>query len=720
MITTQDRQHVFSMQEYLLNEAESRIIESADEYFLAGFLSGTDLSIPERHASAIANYLRHCPLRPYQGELLYPANGSIWNFAQPLTCWHHYVAMDIVINAAVAEEHLRQASTEDERLAWEKAARFCRNYPRGGGWTHSIINFGRLLAEGLDAYAERIQRNLAVATRADQQELYRALLVVVEAIDVYRERVAAYLAGLTFTDPAQEHNRQRLAAAYASRLPFHPAQGFYEAMVATTFLYAIDGSDDLGRFDQFMWPYYREDIAAGKITRTEARELIATLWSYVDACDGWNTTLAGSTTAGQESSNDLTILCLEAAHGRRRPNLAIRLREDTPDEVWDAVIDTLATGSGLPALYSEENYLRAIDRAQLNLPDADARNYAFGGCTELMIHGCSNVGSLDGDFSVIKALDNCLPRLLPSCATFAELMSTFKQELRAGIAELTERINAYQETRAAFHPQLIRTLFIDDCIDRGKNYQNGGARYNWSIINIVGLSNTIDALAAVSKAVYKDGQFSTEELLAALHADFAGFEEIQRYLQQCPRFGNDDPTVDTLAHDLSDFIYREFKRYAPWRGGRYLCGTLMFTTYGWFGHPVGATPDGRQAGTPVADSAGPVQGRDRSGPTAMLRSVTALQQQDAPGTLVVNIRLARELFTTPAGRQQLKALIRSYFHLGGMQLQVNVVDQVVLRDAIAHPERHGDLIVRVGGYSEYFNALEEKVKIAMLERTEHC
>jgi len=704
---------------WALTPDEARALEAHGQYFASGFLCGDRLSIPMRHARGIANYLDKCDLPPYEGELLYPTERSIWAAAGPQLFWHHYVALDLTFDPSLAAQKAAAAADPVERRAFEKAQRFCETYPRGGGYTHSIINFGRALREGLDGYEARVRRHLAAADDPDKQELYCALLIVLAAIDRYRERIADHLVSCSFSDPTRESNRRSLADAYHSRLPMRPAQGFFEAMVSTIFLYALDGSDDLGRFDQFMWPYYRDDLAAGQVRRDEALELIRTLWRYVDHCCGWNVALAGSTREGQEASNELTVLCLEAGRGMRRPNLAIRLRRDTSPAVWDAVIDTLAVGGGLPALYCEENYLRALDLAQLNLSDEDQRDFAFGGCTEIMIHGCSSVGSLDGDFSVIKTLEDSLHRHLPTSATFDDFFAAFEADLRAGIAELTAAVNRNQEVRATYHPQLIRTLLIDDCVDRGKSYYNGGARCNWSVVNIVGLSNAIDSLMAVRKAVYDDRRVGAGDLLAALRANFEGHETVRRYLQQCPRFGNDDPEVNALANHLSGVVYREFKRYAPWRGGKFLCGTLMFVTYGWFGRPVGATPDGRLAGTPVADSAGPVQGRDTRGPTAMLRSVASLQQAQAPGTLVVNIRLSKELFATSEGRAKLQSLIRGYFDLGGMQLQVNVVDQEVLRDAIAHPERHGDLIVRVGGYSEYFNALDDDLKRTILERVEH-
>jgi formate C-acetyltransferase len=309
---------------------------------------------------------------------------------------------------------------------------------------------------------------------------------------------------------------------------------------------------------------------------------------------------------------------------------------------------------------------------------------------------------------------------LPDAGDFDDLYSKFKKKMVQEIYNLTQIICEGQEMRSKYHPQLIRTLLIDDCIDRGRNYYNGGARYNWSVVNVVGLSNAIDSLIATKHAVFTDAQLTAQEMVDALKSDFAGKDDLRTYLASQPKYGNDDEEVNDLTRELSAFIYKEFKRYAPWRGGKFICGTLMFTTYAWYGEPVGATPDGRRAGTPVADSAGPVQGRDRNGPTAMIHAVTSLSQVDAPGTLVVNIRIGAGMFDSVDGREKVKSLLKSYFEMGGMQIQVNVVDQKVLEDALAHPELHQDLVIRMGGYSEYWSNLTKELRVSVLERTEHA
>lgn len=705
--------------EWALDDNEAAILESKGQYYAAGFLRGSRVSPSMRFSRAIENHLRRCTLHPYDGEALYPAKGSIWFSPDPpQVLWNFYV--DLGRNPSIADQYIMNAPSPEERCAFEKARLCCDSYPVGGGYTHSIPNYGRVLAEGLDSYKDRILTHLTNTDDPHKIDMYKSLLVLIDAIDIFRIRIVDFLDGHRFDDSAKESNRKRLAEAYRGGLPMRPADGIYEAMVSTIFIYALDGPDNLGRFDQYMRPYYERDIANGRITRVEAKELINALWKYTDDCSAWNTALGGTTRDGKEASSDLTVLCLEAAEGKRRPNLALRLREDTPDVVWDAAINTISTGTGLPALYCEENYLKGIDLAQLNISDEDRNDFAFGGCTELMVHGCSNVGSLDGDFNAIKTLEDCLHRHLGTSDSFDAFISAYENAIRSSIYEITQRISEWQEVRSEHIPLPMRTLLIDDCIDRGRNYSDGGARCNWSIINIVGLSNAIDSLSAVKKAVYDAGYVSPSELLDALRANFAGYEGLLSYLHKCPRFGNDDPEVNGLADQLSGIIYKEFKRYAPWRGGKFLCGTLMFVTYGWYGEPVGATPDGRLAGTPVGDSAGPVHGRDKIGPTAMLNSTASLQQLHAPGTLVVNLRVSKKLVNTPDGREKLKSLIKAYFRLGGLQLQVNVVDQEVLKDAIEHPERHEHLIIRIGGYSEYFNNLPIDLRYTLLERTEYA
>ncbi|MEI6511924.1 MAG: pyruvate formate lyase family protein [bacterium] len=699
--------------EWALNDEEALALEARGDFFTAAFLHSENISWTRRHANALSNYLEKCLLPEFDGSPLYPFCTDIWLQGEPILSQSY---MGIGIRSGLAGECMEKAANPAERNAYRKAKLLCDSFPGTCGCTHSILHYGRALTEGLDSYKKRIESHL---TEPDKADFYESLNILVDGIEVYIARLADYLKGLSFDDPEKELNRKRLEEVYRNRLVMHPANSFFEAMVGTIFLYCLDNNDNLGRFDQFMWPFYTKDIDTGITTRDEVLELVTQLWIHVDKTNSYNVALAGTKPNGEEASNDLTIICMEAAKGRRRPNLALRLRKDTPERVWDAAIDTISTGTGLPALYCEENYNRAIDLAQLNLPEEDKHEFAFGGCTEFMIHGRSNVGSVESDYQVLKLFLETLHKHLANCNTFDEFLATFESDIRENVYEATEMLNRSQETRSKWFPALVRTLLIDDCIDNGKLYYNGGARYNWSIINLIGLNNIIDSLMAIKKGVFEERSISAETLINALKANFSGYEDVLAKLKRYPKHGNDDPEVNELAKHVSSFLFKEWKRYATWRGGKYLCSILMFVTYAYYGSIVDASPDGRLDGEPVGDSTGPVQGRDRNGPTAMLRSTASLDQVHAPGTLVVNIRVAKELVNTPAGRTKLKALIRSYFDLGGLQLQVNVIDQAVLRDAMAHPEKYGDLIIRIGGYSEYWNNLGPDLQKTVLERTEH-
>lgn len=699
------------------------LLEQAGEYMAACYMSAPHEPPLLRFCRALKRFYETCELPAFHGEALYPCTESFYNSGEAMG-FHYSQAM--CFHPDVLDRKIEQADAPEVAEALRQFKAAIADYPPVMGYTHSIINFGRILAEGLSGYRARIERLKARAetdaassprkseafARETPVEFYQALLILLEGIEAFQQRCVAYLRSTGGEAAA------RLAGAL-DRVPFSPATGFHEAMVAANFLFYLDGSDDLGRFDQDLWPHYHDDIANGVVTREEAGEWVGQIFTNVDTCTGWNCAIGGTAADGSQGCNDLTLLCLEVAKGRRRPNLALRLRRDTPEQYWDQALETISGASGIPALYNEEEYVAAIERADLGVTPEDLPWFAFGGCTELMVHGRSNVGSLDDTLNLALVLEHSLHQRLIQCSTFDQFLALFKQDVTAAVDELCTRVNGYQETKAHLQPQPIRTLLIDDCIDNAQEYNAGGARYNWSVISIAGLPNTYDSLAAVKEVVYDQREVSAEQLLEALRNDFAGQEELRLRLGRCPHFGNSDPSVDEIAGDVARHTFSEFMSHTPWRGGRYLASCLMFVTYGMFGQQVGATPDGRLAQTPVGDSAGAVQGRDRSGPTAYLRSVASIPHFLAPGTLVVNIRFTKRLFDDPEAREQLKALIRTYFDLGGMQLQINVVDQRVLQDALDYPDRYQDLIIRVGGYSEYFNRLGRDLQLTVLERVEH-
>jgi formate C-acetyltransferase len=702
---------------------DPEILHSLGEHFAAGAFELADAPPVSRWSRALRRFFEHRPVPLLEGHPLCPSGPSRAGCSEAILVPSYSFTWEFdetALSRRLASCGGRERATlealgpEMRELGRQLDVIRTPHAVGGKGYTHSIPNYGRVLGEGLDRYQERI---IEGARRAEaggdprRAAFFAGLLDVLEGIAAWHRRIVGRLAGMPSGAP-------RLRAALA-RVPFSPARSFFEALAAYNFVFYLDGCDNPGRVDLELAPYYERDLASGATSHGEAVELLRAFWNNVDLNEGWSAGIGGSTPEGRPAYSDLTLACLEAARGMRRPNLHLHVRRDMPPEFWEEAFTTLATGCGLPALNNEELYRSALREADLGIREEDLAWRNGGGCTETMIHGRSNVGSLDAGINLALVLERTVAARLESAASFEELFRAFADDARAAVHEVAAEVSADQEAKSLLRPQPMRSLLVEDCIERGLEFNAGGARYNWSVVNVAGLANVVDSLAAIREVVFETHEASARQLSEALATDFAGARDLAARLERCPRFGNDDARVDRIAAEVSSLVFRELLAHRPWRGGRFLPACLMFVTYASAGAPVGALPDARRAGAPLADSAGPYQGRDRRGPTAMLHSVASLAHRLAPGTLVVNARLSREFFASEEDRRKLRDLVRGYFDLGGMQLQINVVDQEVLRDALEHPERHGDLIVRIGGYSEYFNRLSRDLQLTILQRTEH-
>ena len=686
------------------------------EHLAAGYFEFPTATPLRRLSRGLRRHFELSPLPDWHGEPLYPCGATALPVTGP-SIGFSYTA-SLVIDPVALQTKLAAHPEQAEALqvaaqALESKYRVGSVIPAeyslgGGGYTHSIIHYERLLREGLSGYAARIRQYEAQTSDPAKLDFYAAMRDVLDGLATLVERIQQHIT----REAGQSEAGMRLLKAL-QHVPMHPARDAYEALVATNLLWYIDGCDNLGRFDQYIAPYITTDTS-----RLALLELVRLMWHNINVNSGWNVAIGGSDAHGQAAYNLMTELCLEAAAGSRRPNLALKVRPDMPEPIWDTTLTAIASGCGLPALYNEEGYLRDLPGTYGEM-GSDLYQYAFGGCTETMVQGCSNVGSIDGGINLLAVLEKTLREHLADTGSFDELLTTFLADMRATISAVTDCVNRDQQLKAQDQPQPLRSLFIDDCLERGTEYNAGGARYNTGVINIGGLSNVADSLVAIRELVFS-GKVSAQRILSAMRTNYAQDEELLHMAKACPKFGNDDDRVDQLAALVARETFTAIRSHRAWRSNTpFEPACILFVTYAGAGQTVGATPDGRRRADPIADSVGPMQGRDTHGPTAMLRSVCKLPLNLAVGTPILNIRLAKELFQTQEGRQKVIALFRAYFAMGGMQIQATVVDQNVLRDAIAHPEKHADLIVRIGGYSEYFNNLTLELKQSVLERTEH-
>jgi formate C-acetyltransferase len=701
------------------------------EDFAAGYLEEPRALPVRRWSRAVRRRFETQPPTVYEGTLLYPAGPSLppdagnrivapafsftWEWRD--AAWRRAVESAGDAEARRLLEKLRDAFAREDKL---RRVADSPHHIGGWGYTHSIPNYGRVLREGLDAHAARVETSLAAARAADDAErvsFYAGLADVLAGVRVWHARLSAFLAGWRPPDSLSAVRRDRLLRALA-QVPFRPARDFLEAVLAYNFVFYMDDCDNPGRIDQELQPFLEAGARAGRVDAAEAALLMAAFCDNVRANNAWSAAIGGTRPDGGPAYNDVTLMMLDAARGRFRPNLELRVRRDMPDRCWDAALEAAASGAGNPAFYNEEGYLRGLREAGLALDDEDLSLWNGGGCTETMVHGRSNVGSIEAGLLLPLVLQETMQRRLADAPSFEAFLDEFRRDIAATIAQMAAAVNLNQQARARWQPQPMRSLLIDDCIERGIDFNAGGARHNWSVINVAGLSNVADSLAALREVVFERAEMSGGRMLEILATDFRDEEAFRRRMTRCPRFGNDIASVDELAAGLADSIFDALAAHRPWRGGRFLPACIMFTTYADAGARIAATPDGRRSGEPLADSIGPAQGRDTRGPTAALRSVTRLPLRRAVGTPVLNLRFPKSIFARPEDRAKIRALIEAYFAMGGMQAQLTVADRAELEDALVHPDRHEHLIVRIGGFSAYFNSLSDELKRTVIERTE--
>ena len=388
-----------------------------------------------------------------------------------------------------------------------------------------------------------------------------------------------------------------------------------------------------------------------------------------------------------------------------------------PERLWKQIFENWSNGGVNPSLYNDKGYSQNIPQ-YTGVTGDDLYEFAFGGCTELMFGGMSNVGSIDAGVNLLSVLETTLKEKLLKSNNFDEFLEVSKQDIAAQIKACIESSNKNQEYMAQCRPQLIRSLFTDDCIDSGEEFNAGGARYNGSVINFAGMTNVFNSLFTIKKLFSGGLLLEKDQFIKMLEVDYAGFEkELKQIISLC-KFGNDQHEIDSMAVDLSSFIFDEVHKYKCWRGeGFCIPGVIMFATYVELGKNIGATPDGGRSGTALADSVGAMQGTDRKGPTALLKSCLAIPQEKGIGTLVLNLRLEKSTFKQKDSLDKLKALVLTYFEHGGLQIQTTIADQEALKQALAEPDKYPNLMIRIGGYSEYFNRLSEELKQELIKRT---
>jgi formate C-acetyltransferase len=644
------------------------------------------------------------------------------------------------------------------------------NMTSGDG--HIMLDFEKLLHKGAQGIIDEAKTYLDALDLSDpashhKRIFYESVIIAYEGMIGYAHRYAALARELSVKETDSSRKEELLAlAAVCSHVPQYPARTFYEGIQSVWFAHLLSQiesnghSMSFGRLDQYLYPYYKQDLKEGRITQADATELLACLWiksfgivkirpwSHTRFSGGdptyQNLTLGGITPNGEDAVNELTMICLDSVGLTRltQPNVSARFNEKNPPEYLKKCIDIIKLGFGMPAMHGDRVMIPSL--INRGVTTEDANNYAIVGCIEPIIPGRFGYRAAGMSFTnFAKVLEITLYggkdqrtglTLLPQEKTLAGMESY--EELR----EAYDRQMAYVvKTRVSGEhcidyaveevvPDAFCSGLVQDCLKRGRNAKEGGSIYDMVTGPETGITNTANSLAALRKIVYKEKRITPEALLACIRSDFAGEEgeNIRRMLlNKAPKFGNDDDFVDQISRDIYLSFMKEQDKYPTARLGRGPIGCLSYPCTATIsgnvpqGAHVGATPDGRKAGEPLSEGSSPYHGTDTVGPTAVLNSVSKMPNDLITGGNLLNIRLAPSVMTTDEGKEKVANLIRAFFAMDGWHVQFNVTSTKTLLDAKNHPEQYKDLVVRVAGYSALFNDLEEKTKDDIIARTEH-
>jgi formate C-acetyltransferase len=625
---------------------------------------------------------------------------------------------------------------------------------------HTVLD-DKIYRRGLLDFKEDIAAALSGLDPADpkasaKREQLRAMAIACDAAILFARRHAALADQMAACerDTARTGELRRIAEV-CRRVPALPPRDFHEALQAYWFCHLaviteLNGWDAFspGHLDQHLWPFYRRGLADGILTREGARELVECFFVKFDHhpappkvgvtaaesgtyTDFANINLGGLLPDGSDGSNDLSHLLLDVIDEMHllQPSNNVQISRRTQDELLEHALRVIRKGYGFPSVFNADAVVQEQLRMGKSLQDARA-----GGCS-----GCVETGAfgkeayiLTGYFNLPKVLDLALhggndPRtgrqLGPRTPIAAELDSfdglfkAFREQLGHFIGVKLRGNDLIERAYADHMPAPFLSVLTDDCIRKGVDYNAGGARYNNSYIQFVGIGTITDSLSALKQAVFEERVVSPGDLVAALQADFDGHETLrQRLLSRTPRYGNDDDRADGLMVRVFDELFARVDGRPNGKGGHYRVEMLPTTCHVYFGSVTGATPDGRHAGTPLSEGISPVQGADRNGPTAVFKSAAKMDHLRTGGTLL-NMKFAPSLLEGEQGIRNLAHLVRGYFKMGGHHVQLNVVTKETLLEAQEHPEEHRGLIVRVAGYSDYFCDLSRALQDEIISRT---
>ena len=665
-----------------------------------------------------------------------------------------------------------EALLPDEVSVFMETGVFGMEGKLNAGDAHLAVHYQRILSDGLKGYEKRVREKKASLDLTDPDSIdkyvfYNAVLTVLEAVHTFALRYSALAEELAQKESNVERKAELMEISrICAKVPYEPAGSFREAVQSVWFIQLIlqiesnGHSLSYGRFDQYMYPYYIKDIREGKITEAQALELLTCLWiktltvnkvrsqahtlSSAGSPMYQNVTIGGQTTEKKDAVNELSFTVLKSVAQTRltQPNLTVRYHANINKQFLDECVEVMKLGFGMPALNNDEVIIPSF--IAWGVKEEDAYNYSAIGCVETAVPGkwgyrCTGMSYINFPRVLLCAMNNGVDLTsqkrftkgygyFTEMQSYGELLAAWDKTVREMTRYSVIVENAIDKASERDVPDVLCSALTEDCIGRGKTIKEGGAVYDFISGLQVGIANMANSLAAIKKLVYEEKKITREQLWNAILDDFQSPEnqKIQEMLiNEASKYGNDDDYADKLIVEAYDSYIDEIRKYPNTRyqrgpiGGIRYAGTSSISANVGQGMGTMATPDGRNAYEPLAEGCSPAHNTDKSGPTAVFKSVSKLPTEKITGGVLLNQKMTPQMLSTEENKQKLELLIRTFFNrLHGYHVQYNIVSKETLIDAQKHPENHKDLIVRVAGYSAFFNVLSKKTQDDIIGRTE--
>jgi len=669
-----------------------------------------------------------------------------------LPYWKSKNIETIALNAM--PDKLRELIQSEEKL-------FSVDIHLNGSIGHVIVDYGKILGKGFlglkKDIEERIDKLEMTCSESSQKySFYKSGIILCDAMIEWAGRYAKEARKMALNEKDLRWKKElEMIADICENVPANPARNFREAIQSFWFTHVMlymeqDGLGcSVGRLDQYLYPYYKKSIDQGIITKDDAQELLECLWikltevmrAYGYDCAkyfagfsiGENLAIGGVDRDGKDATNELSYMCLEAEKNTKltQPNLSVRVHPKSPEDFLMKAVEVVSMGRTKPEFFNDMVGVPSL--ISCGVPLYEARDYVISGCVEAVppcCNGMTNAAMSNLAKAFELALHNGICQLTgkqlgPKTGdprdfkSIDDLLEAFRIQVRAYVREMVAALHIIERIHAEYHPLPYFSLVLDDCLDKGVDVTAGGARYNFTGPQAVGLADVANSLAAVKKLVFEEKKISMEQLLEALHKNFEGKEAFrQELMNRVPKWGNDDDYVDSLASEVAKIYCNEVSQYKNTRGGIYRPGIYSLSANVSFGMHVSALPSGRLSTAPLAEGISPFQGTDIYGPTGVVKSAAKLDHEIITNGTILNQKFTPRLISDDIGKRAMLDLIRSYFDLGGWHIQFNVVSAETLRAAQRDPDAYKGLIIRVAGYSAFFIELDKTVQDDIIARTE--